>query len=159
LRVGTIEQRFDAVEIPNVECGTGRDNRAQAGRARYRERFFRLLPRLAVSALEQRDDRAVLLGAGTPQLLLTPPDANVARHLDRTRDDPDEEVQGKEAAKEQDEQQIERQLDPVRRRDQHRVAGVELDRERDHHRRNGEQKKPEEKAHEGSAAGGAVAGA
>ena len=68
-------------------------------------------------------------------------------------------VAGDEAAEHEDEQQIERKLDPVGRRDEQRVAGRQPRRQRDGHGRTGEQEEPEEDAHRAAyrAAGAAAA--
>src|SRR5260370_17264484 len=64
-------------------------------------------------------------------------------------DDSQSKVQRDKAADDENDQEVQRELDAVWRRDQQGVAVVELRRQRGDHRSDGKQKKPEQDAHNG----------
>src|SRR5439155_1311088 len=147
LRLGSGKIRFRRIELAHVDRRARGDQRGQPRRMWQRQRFLRLLLRLAVATLEQRDDRGVELRPRAIFLLQSSPFAHLRGQLYRAHDHAQPEIERSEAADDEDEQQVERELDAVRRRDQQRVAGVEPRRQRGNDRGDGEQQEPEQKAH------------
>ena len=71
-RIGTREQRLGGGELAGGDRRSRAEQRRQARRLRYRERFLGELPRAAEAALEQRDDRRILLRARALLMLPLP---------------------------------------------------------------------------------------
>ena len=113
------------------------------------QRLLRELPGPAEATLQQRDHRRVLSGARALLLLPLPVPPHFLGQSERTPDDPQQDVTRDEAREHDDEQQIERELHAVGRRDEQRVARREARRQRDGDRRPGEEEEPEENAHQG----------
>ncbi len=147
LRVRPAEHRLGRVEIANVDRGARSDDRIESAGTRYRQRFQCALLGLAVTPFEQRDEGGVLRRTSPLQLLAPAPGAHRLRKARGAHGQPDRAIQRGEADDGDQQQQVERKLDPVRRRDQQRVPRIQLDRQRGGHRRRGEQQEPEEKAH------------
>ena len=73
--------------------------------------------------------------------------AHLRRKAQHASHEPDRQVEQHEADDDEHQQQIQGELDAIRRSDQQRVAGVELHRQRGDDRGDGKQQKPEEETH------------
>ena len=150
-RIGARQKRLRGGELAGGDGGPRAEQRRQSRRVRYRERFLGELPRAAEAALEQRDESRIMLRAGALLMLALPVDAHFFRQPQRAPDDAQQHVTRDEAAHDEEEQKVERQLHPIRRRDEERITCREPRRQRDGHRSAGEEEKPEEDAHSLSA--------
>ena len=136
-------------EIAHVDRRARAEQRGQPARLRDGERFLGELPRLAVAALEQRDDRGILLAARAIEVApaaalahLAPACARCATARRSSR------WTTTNARITQHDERVERELHAIGRRDEQRVARVELEQQRRQHRERGEQQEREEQAHE-----------
>src|SRR5439155_18679775 len=100
-----------------------------------------------VAAFEQCDRGGVELGSRSRLLLPAPQLAHLPGQLDRMHDGSQHKVERDEARDDENEQEVEGKLDAVRRRNQQRVAVVELRGQRGDDGSDGEQEKPEQEAH------------
>src|SRR5204863_8270244 len=111
------------------------------------ERLLRELPRLAVAALDQRDNGRFLLRARTAELSPATMIAYVARQSRQPRHHPREGIERRECGDDQQKERIERKLDAIRRRDEQRIAGIDPRDERDGDRSRRQHEKGEQRAH------------
>ena len=142
------EQRFGRVELVHVDGRARPDQRRQARRLRNRERLLRELARLAVPPFEQRDDRRILLAARAFDVAPAAALAHLARQPRDPPADAQQQVGDGEAGDDEHDERIERKLDAIRRRDEQRVARVELEQQRREHRERGQQQEREQETHQ-----------
>ena len=147
LHGGSGEVRFGRREVARVERCPRRHQRDEPGRSRDGEAFLRELTCLAIASFEQRDDSGIELRPCASFPLPAPELPDVARQRRHAQREPQQRIAADKAADHEQQHEIERQLDAIRRRDEQHIAVDDLCGERNAHRRGGEQQEPEQDPH------------
>jgi len=152
------EKRARGREIARFQRRAGTDQRGKPRRARYLERLVGKLPRLAIATLEQCDQRRILLRAHLVVLRAAAVLAHIARQCGDSRGEPQYAVHERKSGQRQQYECVQRQLDPVRRRDEQHVASVDTREQRDPNRRRCEHQEQQQRTHRRRYRGAAAAG-
>ncbi len=142
-----VEELLALAEASELVRASRRDDRGNAFRVFTRHRHCRALFRRRVAALEEGEQRIVQRLAQARARALFAVGTHAARNREQGRDEAREEIERKVAGEHQEDEQVQRELDAVRRGDNDHVTGRLPCQQRDAHRHRREQDRPDGEAH------------